>query len=299
MFRVTRIELAPIAGIHQGTGTQHERVWVVDPSSVGPLGPLRFASTDVSATTFLFQIDSAVVPNWFGVAVPSGITDFTNANLFFHPTPGQAGYVDGDYAMKAGTWPQLFYYMDRLGVQLDAARKDHVVIMPFLTEAAKDTGILPANWQSIVTQILTAVRSTVDAEDTSPLAVSSVMVSSFSAGIVYSDAFRHRAAGLTPLLREVWDFDGAFSSYHPLSAALQPTATVRPTKYDQGPATVTAAGGDFHVPQSRWASCPSPPANGDQVHGLVCSYMFLHAAWLSTLGVRQGLTDVPEGLPNA
>ena len=52
-------------------------------------------------------MNANVVPNWFGVAVPDGLTDFTRPNIFFHPTPGQAGYNDNDYPTKAGLWPTL------------------------------------------------------------------------------------------------------------------------------------------------------------------------------------------------
>lgn len=48
------------------------------------------------------EINVNVVPNWFGAAIPNGIQDFSKANIFFQPTPSQAGYKDTDYPTNAG-----------------------------------------------------------------------------------------------------------------------------------------------------------------------------------------------------
>jgi hypothetical protein len=281
-YTVSQRTLDPIDGVHQGTGAQSLNDWVLDPVSVAGSGPLAFVKADMRTTTLLFEIDAPVVPNWFGVAVPSGITSFTDPVLFFHPTPLQAGYVDADYAGKRGKWPELFYYMDKLGWQVDPAHKDRVVVMPFLTEAAAaDTGILAGAWQSILTQILRGTRAAMNADDGSPLSIASIAVASYSAGIVYSDTFRRRAAGLSALLREVWDFDGSFSTNAALSARLQSTAATRVIKYDQG-----SEGASIHLPAPRWSAFPAGVTTGEQVHWLVASYLATHACWLSPLGAR-------------
>ena len=283
-YTVSQRTLDPVEGVHEGTGTQSMNDWILDPTSVAGSGPLAFVKADMQTTTMLFEIAAPVVPNWFGVAVPGGISSFVDPVLFFHPTPSQAGYVDADYAAKAGKWPELFYYMDKLGLQVDPAHKDRVVVMPFLTEAAaSDTGILPGAWLSLLTQILTAVRAAMNADDGSPLSLESLAVASYSAGIVYSDTFRRRAAGLSPLLREVWDLDGAFSTNAALSARLESSATTRAIKYDQG----TAPGGaSIHVPVPRWSAFPAAVKTGEEVHWLVASYLVTHACWLSPLGAR-------------
>ena len=280
-YPVASIPLAPIAGLHGGTGTVATTSWVVDPGSVPGTGTLAFLGRDVQVTTFLFQIADAVVPNWFGVAVPEGLTEFGNVHVFFHPTPAQAGYVDADYRSKSGKWPELFYYMERLGHQLSGAERDQVLVMPFLTEAAKDTGILPGSWTEILPDIATAVRDAVAGPSATPVSVDHLVVSSFSAGIVYSDSFRRRAAGLGPVLAEVWDLDGNISSYHAISVALRATAGCPVTRYDQVP------GGDaetFHVPQPRWSDVVQPPQNSSEVHALIRDFMFLHGASVSTVG---------------
>ena len=209
-FVVSSIDLAPIAGTHGGTGVHQANNWVVDPASVPGAGKLAFNGLSAQVTTLLFAIADDVVPNWFGVAVPTGCSDFTRPHMFFHPTPGQAGYVDADYKTKSGMWPQLFYYMERLGYQLDGAHRNQVLIMPFMTEARHDAGILVTDWQDILTQILTQVRAMFDPSDTSDLSISQLVVSSFSAGMIYSDSFRKNGADVSSVLAEVWDFDGRF-----------------------------------------------------------------------------------------
>src|SRR5262252_3286273 len=104
-YSVTSIPLAPVPGAHGGTGTFQSSNWLAAPSSVPPPGNLAFFGKWVNVKTMLFAIADDVVPNWFGVAVPPAITDFTHAHIFFHPTPAQANYVDAEYKTKAGLWP--------------------------------------------------------------------------------------------------------------------------------------------------------------------------------------------------
>ena len=287
-YPVASIPLGPIAGLHGGTGTIATTSWVVNPDSVPGAGKLVFLGRDVQVTTFLFQIAADVVPNWFGAAVPSGLTEFGNVHVFFHPTPAQAGYIDADYRTKSGKWPELFYYMERLGNQLCGAGRDQLLVMPFLTEAAKDTGILPGSWSEILPDIATAVRDAVGQPSATPVSVDKVVVSSFSAGMIYSDSFRRRASGLAPVLAEVWDLDGSFSSYYAISGALRSTAGCPVARYDQVP------GGDpqtFHVPQPRWSDFIQPPQNSGDVHALIRDFMFLHGAAISTVGDIIGPPD--------
>jgi hypothetical protein len=258
---------------------------VVNPSSVPGIGNLVFLQANVHVTTKLYQISQQVVPNWFGVAIPDNVTDFSTPNIFFHPSPAQAGYKDVDYATKTGKWPELFYYMELLGYQVDGAittfgaPSNQIVIMPFLTSAATDTGIFAANWQGIVTDILTDVRASLGASGSGPVEISEVVVSSFSVGYVYSENFRRNGAGLQPLLKQVWDFDGYPKSD---SSLLVTTPSVTAIKYDQG-----SEPGCIHVPLSRWADYPSPapdpadwpaPKKANDVHHAIRDFLFLDAA---------------------
>ncbi len=289
-FTLSSISLAPIPGVHGGTGLQQSRNWVVKTPSVPPPGNLQFDGADVSVTTMLFQLEEVTVPNWFGVAIPNGLKDFTKANIFFHPSPGQAGYVDSDYNklplssnQKAGKWPQLFYYLERLGYQLDGAARNQIIIMPFLTSSAADTGIFAPNWSDLVTEILTQVRSSMGADDGSTLQISNVAVSSFSVGIVYSHAFRQSASGLSGVMAEVWDFDGNFSTAQNLSQELRstPHPGFQLIQYDQMESSDKLS---YHVPVERWADLVVPPKSPSDVHGLIRDFMFLHAGSQSSVG---------------
>jgi hypothetical protein len=303
LFTVTSIPLAAIPNVHGGTGFHQNPNWLVVPSSVPGSAKLQFVGAWASVTTMLFELNTADCPNWIGVAIPAGIQDFTRANIFFHPLPAQAGYNDSDYASKSGKWPELFYYMERLGYQMDGAARSQITIMPFLKNSETNTGIFLANWFDIVTDILAAVRSAMGADDGSALQLSQVVVSSFSIGIVYSSNFRIGAPNLGNYMAEVWDFDGLYSTSPGLSSGLVSTASYQAIKYDQG-----GGSGSFHVPLPRWSDFVAPPTNTDQVHSMVRDYMFLHAASISQVGATivpgaptpaPGLTPDPAPVPTA
>ena len=86
-----------------------------------------------------------------------------------------------------------------------------------------------------------------------PIRISEAVVSSFSSGLAYSDAFRRRGTGLRPLLRQIWDLDGRPQG---LADSLVPTTGCRIIRYAQG----SEADG-FCLPLSRWATYPDPPPN--------------------------------------
>jgi hypothetical protein len=301
LYTVSQSTLAPIPGVHNGTGHQNDPAHaVVVAGSVPGSGTLQFTGMDVSITTMLFVLNANVVPNWFGVAVPDGLTDFTRPNIFFHPTPGQAGYNDNDYPTKAGLWPKLFYYMERLGYQLAGSGRGQIVVMPFLTDAATSTWVLPANWQDIVTDILRAASAQLQPSQPAPGPIAQVVVSSFSDGILYSHAFRAAAAGLSPFLGEIWDLDGSISSVSQYSADLRHGQSVPVVQYDQNAALGATS---YHVPWPRWADYyakSSIPKSVADVHPLIRDFMFLHADTVSTVGstIQPGAPpQVPAPVP--
>jgi hypothetical protein len=290
-YDIVAMHMDPVPGWHGGTASLTRRQLVVDPNSVPGVANLKFLPIDVHVTTLLYQINQQVVPNWFGVAVPDGVTDFTKLNLFFHPIPGQDGYDDNFYFSKTGPpggsqWYHLFYYMELLGYQVDGAITNfgapgsQIIIMPFMTSNRTDAGILPADWQGILTDILTDVRQVIGGSRSGPVSISEVVVSSFSVGYVYSENFRNNAAGpKAPILRQVWDFDGYPKSD---SSNLITTSQVTAVKYDQG-----SEPGCFHVPLARWndypkspqdPADPAKPASSNDVHGAIRDFMFLDAA---------------------
>jgi hypothetical protein len=207
-FTVNFLPLAPddfagedsaLAEFTRGTGhwtgaKQVTNKYLLDTTANPPAnnsGDLVFLHDDVSFSTLLYELfdlqdpPNAVdggesSPNWFGVAVPEGITDFTNVVIYFHPTPGQAGYMDPDYPSKTNAsdpahntyWKELFGYVDRLGAQLAGAVKhsdatpNQIVIVPLMRNSNLDgrdssgnlrhvaAGILPRQWYYIVNDIL-------------------------------------------------------------------------------------------------------------------------------------------------
>lgn len=263
---------------------------LVDPTSINSTGKPTFSTERVHVTTFLYALDrDDVAPNWFGVAVPDGVADFSKPIIYFHPTPNQGPYQDIDYRAKTGTdgyrdWHELFEYVDRLGHELAGAVKrgaplvDQILILPFMTTASmSDAGIMPANWQAIVTDILIDVRAVMTGVD-APLTISEVVVASFSNGALYSHEFRTRATNLGSMLVKVWDFDGT-----PVVTSTKPVV-----RYDQSGTT-----GLTHWAGPRWDNFPDPPpeeepplplklkpdgtVNGSYVHHLIRDFMFLDA----------------------
>jgi hypothetical protein len=258
------------------------------PGSVPPPGQLQFSAANATITALLFQLATPLAPNWFGVAVPQGVTDFSRVEVFFHPIPQQGGYFDVDYSHKGESgyhnvghpWSTLFYLVERLGYQSAASVKPMVMVMPFLTSTATDTGVFAPNWSAILSDILTDSRTAVGVPGATPVDVAELVVSSHSVGIVYSAAFRLFAPGLSTGLKAVWDFDGHDSSGAAYSDSLVNTATYQAVKYDQGGGTAS-----FQVPGSRWAGFPAPTgfppyANNTDVHHMIRDFMAVHAATL-------------------
>jgi len=234
-----------------------------------------------------FQLDANVIPKYFGVLVPKGLTDFSKTHIFFHPTPGQAGYNDGTY-FGMGNWYGIFHYMtDSMAKQFCAAGMGRVLIMPLMTSSsAGDCGMFPQRWESLVGKMLGMIKSGDFSDSASPVSVSDTVVSSFSSGITYSHHFRG-LAGLGPKLAGVIDFDGGISSYRGFSAGLTGPAG-KVVRMQQMPANAATLGtlasqNIFPLPRSRWGITPYNFPKGDgaavlQVHGAIPQSMMYVAA---------------------
>jgi len=223
-------------------------------------------------TIYYFELDEDVVPNWFGVLVPAGLTNFEHVHIFFHPTPAQAGYIDGNYKSKTG-WGKLFHYLsDDMAAQFCAANSGQVLVMPLFTQgAANSCGVFPQRWESVIGQMLGQIASGNMSQSAPPRAISSVVVSSFSSGITYSAMFRSKA-NLGGKLRGVIDFDGIISSYKQHSQALAPSA-VRMWQIDAASQTLRqqAAQNMFPLRLPRWVNGPFKFTGNTtlQVHGAI------------------------------
>jgi hypothetical protein len=172
-----------LAEFTRGTGKQQAlNKHLLDRASVSGGGDFSYLHSDVSFAILLYELvdltnnplnANQFSPNWFGVAAPNGITDFTNVVIYFHPVPNQAGYFDTDYPSKSNggnpnhsNWKELFGYVDRLGsqlagaVKLAAATPNQIVIVPLMKKDNVDggqsvrSGILPRQWYYIVNDIL-------------------------------------------------------------------------------------------------------------------------------------------------
>lgn len=181
-YSVVRIDLdtseGEVATYTQGAGDHSCSYYLLlDDPALDPAdktSDLQFESRQIAFTALLYELrdgESAaqVVPNWFGVAVPDGITDFRNVIIYFHPSPGQAGYDKDEYWFKSdppgthtytGTnWRELYAYVERLGKQVDGAAKyssdalNQIVILPFMQQY-DDVGVFPQYWYFIVKSIL-------------------------------------------------------------------------------------------------------------------------------------------------
>jgi hypothetical protein len=257
----------------------------------------------------LYELDALVKPNWFGVAVPEGITDFSRPTIYFHPNPPPAKYVEGPNSQtyfgksdpdapnlsdlereRRRTWWHIFEYVDRLGAQLAGAVQfgatpNQVLILPFMPGSANGTaGIMPTDWLPIVTDILGDVRQRI-AGIGGAVTVSDVAVAGFSFGHTIGLTFRNRARQqvpdlLTARLKQVWAFDG-----EPNMADLAALpALVLPIRYDAANVTNTQLK-TVHVPLSRWVNYPAAlpeeepglfPQN--DTHHNIRDFMFLDAA---------------------
>jgi hypothetical protein len=313
---VSNISLPAVPGHHKGTGTHTLHKLLARPDSlVNPgtgaavNGALQFVTRDVHITTLLYQIDQDVIPNWFGVAVADGVTDFTQPTIYFHPNPVPAGYSEGAAhefyygkgnpdapglsaadSDKRRKWWQLFEYVDRLAAQLAGAVQfgatpDQILILPFMTGSTLNTcGILPKNWLPIVTDILGDVRQRI-AGIGGPLTVTNVVVAGFSYGHSVGKAFRTLAEQEAPgvlrgLMKQVWAFDGSPTQTDLVSVP----GRFKAIKYDQTGTSNTSVT-DVHVALARWNQYPSPvpdeepslPAGTDG-HHLIRDFMYLDAA---------------------
>jgi hypothetical protein len=185
-YHLERIVLAPVKAVEdsgqpqvsRGSGPQTTLGKLLAKSPVASNSIVNFQNDDVNIKLILYELrdqneqPASLEPNWFGVAVPDGLNDYSKPIFYFHPTPGQNNYIDvPDYHAKKAAgpksgsgrdWRELFAYVDRLGNQLAGAIKqgaspNQIVIVPFMTSrSASAAGIafLKANWLTILTNIL-------------------------------------------------------------------------------------------------------------------------------------------------
>jgi hypothetical protein len=168
---------------------------------------------------YLFRLDKGGKVFWVGAAVPKGTTNFTQTQVYFHPTVVNGKSVhakEEDYATFTGGWSgSIQRYVAMQGGQLAAAGKLVPLLVPFTAMSAlnakqPDKNMFGTQSEDTLAAILSALQKEVTGSaPTSPLKLSQVGAASFSSGIGALRLFINsmRASGL---VKEVIDFDSRF-----------------------------------------------------------------------------------------
>ncbi len=299
----------PIGNVEVRTlsAPQDVSVLLADPTTVVAdrvLGPLR---RQVQYRATAFAVSGMAVPNRIIAVVPGGLTEFTRALIFFHPLPTtRAGYDDAQYAAQNGDWRVLYRYCDLVGAQLAASGRKMVLIFPIFNLASTNTcGGFPTHWKRLIEDILFELHKKHRPQENRTLSpISDVITASFSAGVKYMHTFLKNAVGLSGALREVYDFDGRFSTEGRLSEQLASPGR-KVVTYDQRSVATDqvvreeASGRGIHVPEERWRDLPDgrtsfdlpmevrfdqPAIGSNTVHGAIVRYLLFHALSRSAVG---------------
>lgn len=307
-FEPTSVPRLREISVESLSAPQDVRQLFVSPPSVVANGVLKPTFESARYRVHMFAHGKrSFVPNRIAAVVPGGLTEFTRALIFFHPLPTkQAGYDDGQYAEQTGNWPKIYRYCDQQGLQLAAANRKIVLIFPIFNLASTDTcGAFPQEWKSLVEDIMVMLRKShaPGLADQPKPALTDVITASFSAGVKYMHTFLNQATGLDTLLREVYDYDGRFSSHKALSESIRARQGVTVRTYDQKDVNkgdvVKESGNGIRVPEWRWHDLPNgftsflnypldPLANpikgSSVVHGAIPRYMMFHSLKESKVG---------------
>ena len=84
-----------LQGVSSFAASVNANTWTPVESSLENDMVFQWGSVAGSGRIFYCELNKKVVPMWFGVLLPTGIASFEKANMFFHPTPSQAGFGDG------------------------------------------------------------------------------------------------------------------------------------------------------------------------------------------------------------
>jgi len=280
------VQFKRLSGIAELKKTLNTQV-VLAPVEMSLISEYVFTWTSIAGAGKIhyFELEEKVIPKWYGVLVPQGVSSFDRVHLFFHPIPAQAGYQDSHY-FQLGNWWKIWHYLsDWMGTQFCASGTRRIMIMPLMTTgAAQSCGVLPTRWRSIFAYLLGNVASQSEGSP-SPIAVSNLVVSSFSSGISYSHFFMKKA-GLGSKLAGVIDFDGSFSQERHYSQIVSHHMAGRVVRMLQLPTSTqnipsAAAQNLFPLPYPRWKKFkrfhPWKIANAYQLHGTIPQTMMFTA----------------------
>lgn len=296
-IKLRPVELAATQ-THLGTsknGTPHEyeenliSPMSVTPRTTDPLFPVKLGGKFYAQ---LFEIDDGTPastvggPRYFGVGFRHGITDISTVNIFGHPSPGNANMDDKDYVGLNRSWNALYRYIQYFGVQLAAGQTNMVLVMPMFSNATyASLGIFKTRWQDIINAILVEVQKVAWPDkpgQTLPRnqdAMKHIILSDFSRGRAVMNAMRAADMGMSPYIREIWDFDGKGGP--PPIAPKGGQAIVFDQEYGGGGHNF------FHVPLVRWTKIPGYiiwRTRKDGIHGEIPQRLAYTAACVSAYG---------------
>ena len=175
----------------------------------GPLVP-TIAVTEYSRR--LVSVKGSSI-KWFGVVLPSAVGSSAASavpHIFFTPTPIQGGYLDSNYDSFSG-WGQLWDdYTDRIGGLLSASGVNQILVIPFYkTGQAYGLGSFLANWQDVISAVVTAAVNDINPYYLSDAySFSSIISASFSNGIGVHYSFNSGASGAHAMTSVLFDLDG-------------------------------------------------------------------------------------------
>ncbi|TCU72464.1 hypothetical protein EDE08_105325 [Bradyrhizobium sp. R2.2-H] len=284
----------------------NDRLQVAAPDTVVADRVLRSGTTGHNGfRNFVFAYARGL-PARVCAVVPDGTTEFTRALIFFHPLPTpRAGYDDGQYADQTGGWHNIYRYCEQQGAQLAASNKKIVLIMPIFSLASTETcGVFPDKWKDLIELILRHIRDQrFPGRKGEDMDLKEVITASYSAGVQYMSTFLNRAKDLKPALKEVWDYDGRFSTSREKSEGLRSFAP-KVLTYDQRPVKLNQVVQEFrlnkgiHIPLPRWQdlgksssfldvadpNVAAVPGASLFVHGAMPRYLMFHSLMQSSVG---------------
>jgi hypothetical protein len=218
-IRVKQVAPARLAAPHEASNMVVEPAGLIPHIFGGrPIKAGAIALTEKNAkaqlSCFLFKLEKDGATFWIGVGAPQGVSDFSRAYVFFHPTVVNGGSVhasEGDYAEFRGGWrDSIWRYVEMQGGQMAAARAQ-IVIVPFMTMRSISDDPSANPFASRPADTLNAVMAATQAElgVKAPAPLVAIGAASFSSGVEHLARFV-RFVAPTGLLRETIDFDSAF-----------------------------------------------------------------------------------------
>ncbi|BCW88443.1 hypothetical protein sos41_15820 [Alphaproteobacteria bacterium SO-S41] len=185
---------------------------------VFPKMPLVIFTARTMLFPLLFKIEKDGHIYWVGVAAPPLTTNFTKAQIYFHPNPNQPGGPvarEQDYPTFAGGWQdRLYRYLPSIGLQL-AAIRPMLLIVPFMPSPAYHANSAFNVFATRPVETLNAIVTATHREmakhlpivpPARPHQIAELGVTSFSSGLGFMKMFTAQLAG-TNLIRETLDLD--------------------------------------------------------------------------------------------